>query len=84
VLKTKKSTQKANQDNQKRLSLLATNPQAYEGAVVKLYTKYGRQTYLIHNGQLFMIKNKHEEDPRFSGELNKDLLAAQKKGAYIV
>lgn len=73
------------QHNQKRLSLLATNPQAYEGAVVKLYTKYGgRQTYLIHNGQLFWIKNKHEEDPRFSGELNEDLLAAQKKGAYIV
>lgn len=80
-----KTRQKDIQHNQKRLSLLATNPQAYEGAVVKLYTKYGgRQTYLIHNGQLFMIKNKHEEDPRFSGELNKDLLAAQKKGAYIV
>lgn len=80
-----KTRQKDIQHNQKRLSLLATNPQAYEGAVVKLYTKSGgRQTYLIHNGQLFMIKNKHEEDPRFSGELNKDLLAAQKKGAYIV
>lgn len=79
-----KTRQKDIQHNQKRLSLLATNPQAYEGAVVKLYTSYGRQTYLIHNGQLFMIKNKHEEDPRFSGELNKDLLAAQKKGAYIV
>ena len=77
--------QKDIQHNQKRLSLLATNPQAYEGAVVKLYTSLGgRQTYLIHNGQLFWIKNKHEEDPRFSGELNKDLLAAQKKGAYIV
>ena len=85
VLKTKKSTQKANQDNQKRLSLLATNPQAYEGAVVKLYASHGgRETYLIHNGQLFRIKSKHEEDPRFSGELYKDLLAAQKKGAYIV
>lgn len=80
-----KTRQKDIQHNQKRLSLLATNPQAYEGAVVKLYTKSGgRQTYLIHNGQLFWIKNKHEEDPRFSGELNKDLLAAQKKGAYIV
>jgi len=80
-----KTRQKDIQHNQKRLSLLATNPQAYEGAVVKLYTKSGgRQTYLIHNGQLFWIKNKYEEDPRFSGELNKDLLAAQKKGAYIV
>lgn len=80
-----KTRQKDIQHNQKRLSLLATNPQAYEGAVVKLYTKYGgRGTYLIHNGQLFEIQNKHEEDPRFSGELNKDLLAAQKKGAYIV
>ena len=77
--------QKDIQHNQKRLSLIATNPQAYEGAVVKLYTSLGgRQTYLIHNGQLFWIKNKHEEDLRFSGELNKDLLAAQKKGAYIV
>jgi hypothetical protein len=77
-----KTRQKDIQHNQKRLSLLATNPQAYEGAVVKLYTKSGgRQTYLIHNGQLFWIKNKHEEDNRFSGELNniKDLLANQKK-----
>ena len=75
-------TRQSQSNNQKRLSLLATNPQAYEGAVVKLYTKNGgRQTYLIHNGQLFMIKNKHEEDNRFSGELNniKDLLANQKK-----
>ena len=75
-----KTRQKDIQHNQKRLSLLATNPQAYEGAVVKLYTKDGgRQTYLIHNGQLFWIKNKHEEDNRFSGKLNKDLLANQKK-----
>ena len=75
-----KTRQKDIQHNQKRLSLLATNPQAYEGAVVKLYTKLGgRQTYLIHNGQLFWIKNKHEEDNRFSGKLNKDLLANQKK-----
>lgn len=75
-----KGRQKDIQHNQKRLSLLATNPQAYEGAVVKLYTKSGgRQTYLIHNGQLFWIKNKHEEDNRFSGKLNKDLLANQKK-----
>ena len=75
-----KTRQKDIQHNQKRLSLLATNPQAYEGAVVKLYTKVGgRQTYLIHNGQLFWIKNKHEEDNRFSGKLNKDLLANQKK-----
>lgn len=77
-----KTRQKDIQHNQKRLSLLATNPQAYEGAVVKLYTSLGgRQTYLIHNGQLFWIKNKHEEDNRFSGELNniKDLLANQKK-----
>lgn len=75
-----KTRQKDIQHNQKRLSLLATNPQAYEGAVVKLYTKSGgRQTYLIHNGQLFWIKNKHEEDNRFSGKLNKDLLANQKK-----
>lgn len=75
-----KTRQKDIQHNQKRLSLLATNPQAYEGAVVKLYTSLGgRQTYLIHNGQLFWIKNKHEEDNRFSGKLNKDLLANQKK-----
>ena len=75
-----KTRQKDIQHNQKRLSLLATNPQAYEGSVVKLYTKVGgRQTYLIHNGQLFWIKNKHEEDNRFSGKLNKDLLANQKK-----
>lgn len=75
-----KGRQKDIQHNQKRLSLLATNPQAYEGAVVKLYTSLGgRQTYLIHNGQLFWIKNKHEEDNRFSGKLNEDLLANQKK-----
>lgn len=75
-----KGRQKDIQHNQKRLSLLATNPQAYEGAVVKLYTSNGgRQTYLIHNGQLFWIKNKHEEDNRFSGKLNEDLLANQKK-----
>lgn len=75
-----KARQKDIQHNQKRLSLLATNPQAYEGAVVKLYTSLGgRQTYLIHNGQLFWIKNKHEEDYRFSGKLNEDLLANQKK-----
>lgn len=59
--------------NETRLNAIKANPQMYENVVVKLYDTTGRKTYLIRNGRLFEIKNKHEEDRRFSGKINPEL-----------